>query len=336
MTHKKLPESIRSLVDPNLAKPTRIHKLPSNPNGNLWIKREDELSSGISGSKMRKYASMIPFLKARSITNVGMIGGPNSNNLVGLAQLLRENGIRPIAFIREAADDSLRGNALLLKMLLGEEEVVPISRAHWSSVDTIARDHLQKHTSVNAKSFLLAEGCFGPEALPGTFTLAEDILRNEAEHSVKFERIYVDSGTGLGAIGLILGLEFLSESEGIEREIVVTLIAGTEKRFREDLNTLRKSFIAENGRKDLPRLSIRFLFPTLSPKFGSVNQSLLKACGRIARREGILMDPTYSVKHYEASKSDFTINPTEHDSLFILNGSAIGLAGFQEKLSTLL
>lgn len=327
----RLPESIRTLIDYSLAKPTRIHPLPSKPKSGIWIKREDELSSGISGSKLRKYASLLPYLKKQEVEVVAMIGGPNSNNLVGLAQLLKENAIKPIAYIRQAGDSRKQGNALLLDMLLKEDETRFVAREDWSEVEAIANRELQNGDFRTSKSHLLLEGCFGTEGIPGAMTLAEDILRNESEEKTHFERIYIDCGTGLTAMGLILGLELLEDPKQ-QREIAVTLIAEEENMFLSKLSEIRKKLDIPfpEGREN--RNSIRFLKPTLSPKFGSISASLFKCCRDIAKTEGIIMDPTYSVKHYATMQEDLRTSPLEKPCLFINNGSPLGTMGFQGKL----
>lgn len=335
MKPDRLPQKIRDLIDYSLAKRSRIHRLPSDPQGNFWVKREDELSSGISGSKLRKYASLIPALNQKSIKVAGMIGGPNSNNLVGLAQLLKENGIEPVAFVREAADSVLRGNALLLDMLLPKDRIQRVARADWQDVEIIAKNYLESSSQGEANWEVLIEGCFGFDALPGALSMAEDVLRNEAEHDTIFDRIYVDCGTGLTAFGLILGLELLSQQNpaSLQREIVVTLIAETQKSFESKLESLRLTLSTLLGYKIAARFRIRFLPSIVAPKFGSVNKTLFQRCRAISRNEGLLMDPTYSVKHFVTARDDFAKSAGTSTSLFIFNGSPIGIAGFQERLA---
>ncbi len=259
-----------------------------------------------------------------------MIGGPNSNNLVGLAQLLRENEIAPIAFVREAADRRRRGNALLLEMLLSPDELRFVPRSKWNDVESIA---LQELGALDKPTHLLLEGCYGFPALPGSLSLAEDILRNEIEANTYFERIYIDCGTGLSAIGLILGLESLASRTSTPREVVVTLIAENEAGFHSKLEQMRTHLLETFPLKRENQISIRFLKPVVSPKFGSINQSLFRECVKIARTTGLIMDPVYSVKHYARALEDYTTTENRPTNpLFIFNGSALGTSGFQDKL----
>jgi len=192
---------IKSRIDRSLAKPTRIHILPTSKDGKLFVKREDELGSGISGSKLRKFASLIPALKAREIDEVALIGGPNSNNLVGLLQVLKEANILPWLFIRQAADQQLRGNALLLDLLIDKSQVTYIQRSEWENVESIAADFLKKRDNTGATTFLIPEGASCLESLPGSLSLAQDLRANEQQNGLSFNHIYVDSDVYTDGVG---------------------------------------------------------------------------------------------------------------------------------------
>lgn len=329
--HHSFPYILKEKIDWSLAKPTRIHAIASFPDSSCYIKREDELSSGISGSKLRKYASLIPFLKQQNIEVVGMIGGPNSNNLVGLLQLVRENGMKPHLFVREPGDRSLQGNALFLELLLREQERTFISRKDWDDVQAAAERYLQENFG-DEKYILLPEGCLVPEALPGAMSLALDVLRNEDENGLVFDRVYIDAGTGLSAIGLILGFDLLlGDIKEVKKEVVVTLIAGDEDDFLQQMKVMREALEKELSISIRSKVSVRFLKPNLSPKFGSTNKTLFAYCKQVAEREGILMDPVYSLKHFAIMQEDLK-SCSDGMSLFIYNGSTLGLAGFQNQL----
>ena len=47
----------------------RLNHFPNN-GVNCYVKRDDELGCGISGSKLRKYASLLPFLMNKGITDI--------------------------------------------------------------------------------------------------------------------------------------------------------------------------------------------------------------------------------------------------------------------------
>lgn len=323
-----------SQLDQTLPRQSRIHQLPSGRIPSFFIKREDELSGSIPGSKLRKYLSLLPFLDRSEISHLGIVGGPNSNNIVGLLQILRERGIEPWLFLRQPADASLKGNALLIDLLApAAEKKVLIPRDQWDNVLPIARETFSKLTPNPSFVYILPEGALAPECLVGSLTLADDILRNESDSQQFFSRLYVDSGSGASAMGLLLGLA-LFDANCDQREVIITLIAGNEAEFRANLDSqiaVVKTWLPDFV-PTLPR--IRFLEPTTAPHFGSVNATTLQACKSIAAQEGILMDPIYSVKHFLAASADMESAPIENGlALFINNSNPLGLLGFQDQLA---
>jgi len=50
-----------------------------------YVKREDELGSLLSGSKVRKARSLVAGLKKQGCKKVGLIGGQYSNHVLGLS-----------------------------------------------------------------------------------------------------------------------------------------------------------------------------------------------------------------------------------------------------------
>ncbi len=312
---------------------TRIHPLQSikHINGKLFIKREDELSSGISGSKYRKYASLIPFLLKENFDEVVIIGGSNSNNVIAAMQLFRENKIPFSLLLLENHSSSPKGNELWMKMLLGNEKIQYISRDEWKKIDEIAEKYKDEKLKEGRKVFILHEGAAVSEAIPGAMTLALDIAQNEKENNISFRNIFIDSGLGISAIGLILGLEYLGLND---KEIYITLIAGTEEEFKTKLEFYRnKIAVLFKISGNAPMLKLDFLTPPSAASFGSINDTIIQKTISIAREEGILMEPVYSIKHFMAMENVLSEGKKEGDALFIYNGGALGLAGFAEKLS---
>ncbi len=177
----------------------------------------------------------------------------------------------------------------------------------------------------------MPEGALDEASLPGAASLALDIVQQEAALGQRFAQIFVDSGTGMSAIGLALGLAALGESSG--RILHVTLIAGTEQEFLSNLDRFAAALPAPL-RQPLPSETLRFHSPPFARSFGSANAALFQATRTIAREEGLLMEPVYSVKHYLAMKAVLAEQrPARRPSLFVYNGGSLGLASFQDSLA---
>lgn len=183
---------------------SRIHRLRWFGRSDIWVKRDDELSFGVSGTKLRKHESIIPALKQLGIEEVVVIGGANSNNVLSAAQTLTENNIRITPFLLGPPSQKL-GNAKLFSLFVNDSEIHWISRSQWDNCEEFINSYVEKRKARGIKIFVLPEGAHHPLALPGSLSLLIDILRNERESGVSFDHIFIDAGTGMIAQSLLAG-----------------------------------------------------------------------------------------------------------------------------------
>ncbi len=176
---------------------SRIHRLRWFGRSDIWVKRDDELSFGVSGTKLRKHASIIPFLKQQGIEEVVVIGGANSNNVLSAAQTLTENHIRITPFLL-GPPTRKQGNLRLLSLFVNDCDIHWFSRSQWVHCEDFANAYATERTSGGVKTFVLPEGAHHRLALPGSLSLPLDILRNEREAGVRFDHIFIDFRYGYG------------------------------------------------------------------------------------------------------------------------------------------
>jgi 1-aminocyclopropane-1-carboxylate deaminase/D-cysteine desulfhydrase-like pyridoxal-dependent ACC family enzyme len=302
---------------------SRIHPLRLIPN--CYVKREDELGFGISGSKIRKYRTLIPFFKQQKFKEVVIIGGANSNHVLGITELLIENGIKPHLFLlgdKSKLYESNLGNLFFLKLLINLDSVRWVSRVEWANVFSIAKD---EHPEV----FILEEGGSSPQALAGLLTLALDIKRNEEMSGFEFEHIFIDAGTGITAISLILGFAFLKK----QTKIHVLLLADNEEVFLEKLKQSHDGF-EKMFRIECPfPVNFHLHKPRNAKSFGSTNRKVFDEIQVIARQEGFFTDPVYSAKLFLEAKRIIKEESIEEKALIIHSGGALTLTGFYKDIS---
>lgn len=310
---------------------SRIHSLRSfsRKNCQCFIKRDDELSFSISGSKMRKYLSLLPYLKREKVQEALLIGGAYSNNVLGLTQLLIENGIKPTLLLRKAGNEELQGNRLFIELLVEQSAIRWISREDWSRVEKIAATLAEEREKQKVKVKVIPEGAFLPEALDGALTLSADIVRNEVEHQMAFDHLFIDSGTGLQAAALILGMSWLRHRATVH----VLLLADQQPLFIEKLQQLHPLFSRRLG-EDIPFPDNFCLHrPTNAAAFGAVNAKVFDFIVSFARVEGVFLDPIYSAKLIFEGKKIIETDDFQGNVLFIHSGGGLSLSGFQSQLN---
>ncbi len=307
---------------------SRIHLLKtySTPIARSYVKRDDELGFGVSGTKWRKYASLIPYLRNNNYEEVALIGGAYSNHVLGISQLLIEKSIRPTLFLHGSPPTKCVGNFLLTSLLVPPEQMHWISRKEWPQVEVLANAYAK---TSKLKTLVMPEGGSMDAALPGALTLAIDILENPIE----FDHIFIDAGTGLSAIATILAFSWLNK----ETLFHVLSLADGEEAFLAKLSHFQTTFEALlQTSLSTPKIlnRVRFHRPTLAPSFGSVNSTIFKEIHIIAKEEGFFTDPIYSAKLFLEAKR--LIPSLKGNILLLHSGGALTLMGFQDTLTKII
>jgi 1-aminocyclopropane-1-carboxylate deaminase len=311
---------------------SRIHPLKfiNKPDSVVYIKREDELGFGIGGTKLRKYQTLLAYIKQHGIEHAALTGGAYSNNIVGLTQLLIERGVKPYLFLRGDQAPFYQGNFLLTALLVPKNKIHWVPRAVWKEVNARAQAFLETLPSQN--TLLIPEGACMSAALPGALTLGEDILQSEQEHQLAFEHIFIEAGTGLAAIGLILGLANL----GRKVQVHILLLAISQIEFIAKLrlfyHQLDSSVMQSINWKQLAG-TLHFYKPTTASSFGAINRQIFDTIIQVARQDGMITDPIYTAKLLYMAKKIILESPSIQGSILIIHGGGgLGLMGYQEQL----
>lgn len=327
MPQNRLKTWIKEKTRPSYPTHSRVHSLnnfPSLPGRKWFIKRDDELSFGISGSKYRKYTSLIPYLLQNKIENVLLVGSSHSNHLVGILQLLNEEKIKSTLYLSQTHDQILQGNRAFIKLLIGKSHVHTLPKEQWQQKDILIPLQL------DSSSLYIPEGADMLPALPGALSLAQDLARNQAENKVHFDHIFIDAGTGLSAIGLLLGMPFFD----LKAHVHIVLMAGTSEVFHKKLLGY-KAYL--EGLLEVPiHLPTFFLYnASIGKAFGSTPETIFKEIQTLATEEGILTDPIYSAKLFYSAKEIANQSLLKGNLLCIHSGGGLTLSGFVDKFETL-
>jgi 1-aminocyclopropane-1-carboxylate deaminase/D-cysteine desulfhydrase len=300
---------------------SRIHQLNHFPEEGVscYVKRDDELGCGISGSKcgisgskLRKYASLMPHLSKTGVNHLIIIAGPQSNNLLAALQMAREFQLKVTAFLIKPHHLEIQGNFKLSRLFLEEGEIIWVSREEWPGVEELANQYLK---TLKVPGFVLKEGASVSAAMAGAQSIASDIVRNENLAKIRFQHIFIDAGTGFSAAALIKGLSELNHPALIH----VLLLADNEAVFRAKL----KHWLGE-----IP-VQVNCFFPLTARAFGAVNQTVKNEIRRMAREEGILVDPIYSAKLFLSARKHIESENLKGNVLIIHSGGTLTMAGFE-------
>lgn len=313
--------------DVSLLPGSRIHTLdiPNPCMGNVWVKREDAFGFGMAGTKMRKYASLIPFFIQNKIKQTALIGGAFSNNLVVLPQILKSYGIDAKLFIRGDAHTPIKGNQFLIRLLNAEHQIQWIDRSNWANVEQIAQEYVDDMQQKGCPVHVVPEGAYMPEALPGAITLADDIHRNEAQAGVHFQHIFSDAGTGFATLAGMIHDSAMHP----DRNWHILLLADDIPTFHFKLKQVHAWYV-EYTKNAIPLPKAFILYQQNT--FGKVGQKELESVKHMARTYGMICDPVYSAKLWTLVHQTLQQDIPKGDILVMQSGGA-SIMGFQDKMA---
>lgn len=308
----------------------RLHSLKTfnTTKAKCYVLRDDELGFGISGSKRRKYASLLPYIEQGGYKSIALIGSAYSNHIVSFSQLLIEKGYSPILFLLQRYGVQVKGNRLLIKLLIPDDHIHWVLEQDWPYVEEIAQKWAD---SQRQKTLVVPEGACLPQSLLGSLTLPLNIFRYKPQK--EFNHIIMEAGTGLMAIITILGVAWFGETTKVH----VLLLGGSPEEFLIKLDSFTK-FFNQIFETDFTQEKLNSYFqlhiPQTARSFGSVNSHVLGMIDYMAKNEGILTDPIYSAKLFlEGRRIIFDL---EGNVLFIHGGGGLSLMGFQESIAAFL
>lgn len=307
---------------------SRVHTLRSFP-CSCYVKRDDELGFGISGSKVRKFRSLVPDLKSRGIDTVIVVGGSSSNNILGLVQLLVEEGIAPVLFLLGEQANELQGTHLWIRLVVDRCLIRWISHEQWTQVMSLAEEFAKNLVEEGKKVEIIPEGSVLPCAIPGALSLAVDIVRNEKHAGVVFDHLFLDAGTGFQAAITVLAYAWLEK----KARFSIVLMAGTKESFESLLKEYHLAFEQWLGEKVPFPMNYELLFPISGKSFGSVNATIVESILHFASVEGILTDPIYSAKLFDTARDQLQGKVIQENTLIVHSGGGLSLSGFQSKIA---
>ncbi len=304
---------------------SRIHRLQWFNRSDIWVKRDDELSFGVSGTRLRKHASIIPALKLKGIEEVVVIGGPNSNNVLAAAQTLTENNIKITPFL-PGPPAHRKGNLKLLSLFVDDDEIHWVPHEKWSDIETHVNKYIEKENELGIKVFILPEGGHHRLALPGSLSILMDILRNESESETIFDHVFIDSSTGMVAQSLLAGAAAINK----KTQFHIVVLTGSFETFECGLNQIiqyTEDFL-QNTIESRP--NYKLYYPAIVKSIGGTERTIFRGIKSIAKNDGILTDPVYSAKLFITAKQTIQDLSIDGNILLIHSGGTLALSGLMD------
>jgi len=294
------PARLASFARVHLAHlPTPLEHLPrlsESLGSEVWIKRDDCTGLAAGGNKVRKLEFLMGEALAHDVGTVITVGGVQSNHARQTAAAAARLGLRcQLVLPRVVAGQGERyeetGNPQLDRLLGAELFVVDDEAAAAAQIRAL----LDAAEARGAKAVVHPAGGSTAVGTLGYVAAALEFAEQSRERALRFDRIYVATSTGGTLAGLELGLGL----SGVDGELCGVCVAGTSEKAASDVRALADGVarLLDTGRGARPA---SLLDGYLGPGYGLPDEATLQAVRRLAREEGILLDPVYTGKAMNA------------------------------------
>ncbi|MFC1564048.1 1-aminocyclopropane-1-carboxylate deaminase/D-cysteine desulfhydrase [candidate division KSB1 bacterium] len=316
--------------------PTPIHKLEKLSrilNKNIYIKRDDLTGMQLSGNKIRKLEYILKQALNENTDVVVTCGGIQSNHARATVSAAKQIGLNAFAVLRGTPPDIYEGNTFIMSALGAGFRYV--TQEEYDNIDETYGELDKEFQSKGQKAYFIPEGASNHLGCWGYIENMEEIARQENELSIKFDDIFVATGSAGTYAGLLLG-KYMTTSNA---DIHGFNIYSKSRDFSEVIKGLCCEAIEiYNIPAEFNPDDIRINNDYLGEGYAITDDDQLSKILSFADLEGILLDHVYTGKAYIGMSEMLTRNPEKFGDniLFMHTGGLFGVFPIRDKISRLL
>lgn len=281
--------------------PTPLEPLPRLGAGlgrSLYVKRDDELGPGLGGNKTRKLEYLLAEALAGGYRKVVTFGGLQSNHARLTAAAARRCGLEPHLFYFERRPARLSGNLLLNALFEAHMHFVPLGAGGNASMTletTIRLVRLLSWARLGRRYFIPVGGHSRLGCL-GYVRAAAELEQQRRAAGLDGAWLVVAAGSGGTLAGLLAGLALL----GSPLRVLGIDVGKLWKLFPASVARLAGELCARLGSPrrfdpaEVPLIEGAYCGPGYALPWAQCQSAI----ERLARTEGLLLDPVYTGKAF--------------------------------------
>lgn len=287
---------------------TIIHQLKRN----LYIKREDLIPISFGGNKARKAIKFFEEIDAGDYDAVVTYGSSSSNHCRVVANMAAERGMKCyIIGPDEASEETF--NSKMMKLFNAEIITVPVNIVH----DTI-ENKLEELKKSGVKPYFIPGGGHGNIGTQAFVECYEEIREYEQENNLKFDYIFLASGTGTTHAGLVCGQLIYGE----KRNIIGISIARRNPRGRnvvlDSVHEYLNQHSIEVDEKEIDDATV-FCDAYVSGGYGTVNEKIDEIIVNVMKKYGVPLDRTYTGKAFWGMQEYIKEKHIENENILFIH-----------------
>lgn len=299
----------------------------------LFVKRDDVMSLGGGGNKLRKLEYHLGHARATGVDTIVSVGGVQSNHARLTAAAAAKHGFACELILsrlvpKDDSDYEENGN-VLLDELFGAR---PIILARGENALEHAETRAGELRAAGRKVLIVPTGGSTPLGALGYARCAREIAMQEDTLGRRFDRIVLPNGSSGTHAGLVAG--FAAMGRPPATITAYSVLAPAEAARRATLALAREALALLGSDAELDMGDITVDDAHLGAGYGVPTDGMKAALRLAASREGLLLDPVYSGKAFAGLLRDLRHGVVRNGEqvLFIATGGSPGLYAYRADL----
>ena len=305
----------------------------------LYVKRDDLTGLLESGNKVRKLEFLVGEALQQGADTLVTRGTPDSNGCRAVAAVAARLGLRAVLAIQGERPAAADGNLLLARLLGAETRYHPdlgpdLRPDLGPALADAATEALAAEVRARGgRPYVIPESGAGELGALGYIECAVELSEQIHHGAPRFDTIVITAGSGGSHAGLLMGKQLA----GLPGEIVGVPVTAPAERVREAIVRTVGTAIQRFGFAiEVPK-AIHLLDGYQGAGPAAATDEELGLIVRLAREEGLLLDPVYTAKGFRGLVETLARDPKALGQrvCFIHTGGLFGLFPFRDRLSRL-
>ena len=302
----------------NLANlPTPIQKF--NFNGcNFLMKRDDYTGTELTGNKIRKLEYLMYEAKRLKADYVFTCGGDQSNHCRATAIAAAKLGIKSRLFLWGKENKNKDGNLFLDEMFGAETEY--FNKKDYKNVLQIMAEQEKQFTKKGKKVYAFPSGGSSALGIWGYINFIPELLNQINKRSIN--SILSAAGSGGTAAGMLIG----SAINNWNIKIFAVDVFNNKSEMEEMILNVAEECLKKykiNKKLDYKNLEVMDGYSTEGYK--KIEPKKLKLIKKLAKENGVLLDPAYTGKAFYAFNENFLAGKKNTKTMFLHTGGLYGV-----------
>jgi D-cysteine desulfhydrase len=303
--------------------PTPLEQLRFR-NKRFLVKRDDYTGTDYSGNKIRKLEYLLYQAKRNGTEIVFTCGATQSNHCRATVAAASRLGIKTKLFLWGSDSDSADGNLFLSKIY--GAQISYLNKRNYLNVNEIMEEEGDQLLKKRRKVYIIPEG--GSTAL-GIWGYIHFI--NELKKQIdlkKIKGILCASGTGGTAAGLLVGAAI----NKLNFNIYTANVLYPKEKLQKKIMFLTEGVIrGYNLSCNVDQSKLKIIDGYSNEGYKNISSDKLKLINAVAAETGMLLDPTYTGKAFNAYYDQFLSKGNGNKVIYLHTGGLFGAFSKRKK-----